>query len=251
MTESNMKWARSQYWRHKIDPVAWAMEVLPDFLKGKKLTRFYPWQKAVLRAPRGAQQIFLVHRQGGKSLIAALKTLHIAIFHERGQGPILITSPGQRQSGILFDTITAAREELEHPPVLTEDNKLSCRFENGARIISLHGDERTIRGYSNVELLIEDEAARVKDELFDSTSPMLLRSGGGRILMSTPWGKAGHFFREWENVEATGALRPTDFDIWQEYLCEFVETEDSLFSYEDIVAAQSDEVQPLFRGDEL
>ena len=38
----------------------------------------------------------------------------------------------------------------------------------------------------------------------------------------------------------------------QEFLCEFVETEDALFSYEDIMAAMSGEVRPLFGpGEEL
>ena len=39
-------------------------------------------------------------------------------------------------------------------------------------------------------------------------------------------------------------------DWWfrQEYLCEFVDTEDSLFSRELVEAALSDEVEPLFPG---
>ena len=278
---------RAQYWRHKLDPVAWAMDELRQPLRDKGVERFYPWQEAVLRAPQGAQQIFLIHRQGGKSMIAAIKCLHAAIFHTRGKGPILITSPTQRQSGLLFDTIKDLIRDLSDPPGMDEDNKLSCRLTNGARIISLHGEERTVRGYSNVALLIEDEASRVKDELFMATEPMLIRSGGGRILMSTPYGKSGHFFREYMNVEADGSQRPDDLNIWQkitftveenpdmntpeklaflarakammgrrgyaqEFLCEFVETEDALFSYEDIMAAMSGEVRPLFGpGEEL
>jgi hypothetical protein len=33
-----------------------------------------------------------------------------------------------------------------------------------------------------------------------------------------------------------------------EYECQFVETEDQLFAYDDIAAAITDEVQPLFPG---
>jgi len=33
---------------------------------------------------------------------------------------------------------------------------------NGSRIISLPGDEKNIRGYSNVKLLVHDEAARCR-----------------------------------------------------------------------------------------
>jgi hypothetical protein len=34
----------------------------------------------------------------------------------------------------------------------------------------------------------------------------------------------------------------------QEYCCEFVETDDQVFSYEDVEAAFSNEVTPLFGG---
>jgi hypothetical protein len=39
-------------------------------------------------------------------------------------------------------------------------------------------------------------------------------------------------------------------DCWfrQEYMCEFVETDDQVFSYESVTAAMSDDVQPLFGG---
>jgi hypothetical protein len=33
-----------------------------------------------------------------------------------------------------------------------------------------------------------------------------------------------------------------------EYLCEFTDTEDSVFTYDDVHAAVSAEVQPLFPG---
>jgi hypothetical protein len=32
----------------------------------------------------------------------------------------------------------------------------------------------------------------------------------------------------------------------QEYLCEFVETEDQVFTYDQVMMALSDEVRPLF-----
>ena len=88
---------------------------------------------------------------------------------------------------------------LEVQPQLVEDNKLACQFENGSRIVSLPGKEATVRGFSGADLIIEDEAARVLDDLYYSIRPMLAVSGGRLILMSTPFGKRGHFFEEWEN----------------------------------------------------
>ena len=98
---------------------------------------------------------------------------------------------------------------------------------------------------------------------------MLAVSGGRLILMSTPFGKRGHFFEawqdggaEWERIEipATrcGRIAPAFLeeerrqmgDWWfrQEYLCEFVATSDQVFAYDLVMGALSDGVAPLFPG---
>jgi hypothetical protein len=46
--------------------------------------------------------------------------------------------------------------------------------------------------------LIVDEASRVQDALYQGIRPMLAVSGGRIVLLSTPWGKRGFFFEEWE-----------------------------------------------------
>src|SRR5438045_3244400 len=56
-----------------------------------------------------------------------------------------------------------------------------------------------VRGFSNVGLLIIDEAARVPDDLYIAVRPMLAVSGGQLICMSTPWGKRGFFYDAWVN----------------------------------------------------
>jgi hypothetical protein len=142
-------------------------------------------------------------------------------------------------------------------------------MKNKSRIISLPGSEGTIRGFSGASLIIEDEAARVPDELYFAVRPMLAVSGGRLILMSTPFGKRGHFFKEWteggnkwERIMITAHDCPRitpEFleeerqalgEWWfkQEYLCEFVETEDSVFTYDQVMTAITEEVKPLFGG---
>jgi hypothetical protein len=69
---------------------------------------------------------------------------------------------------------------------------------NGSRIVSLPGDEQTIRGYSGVALLAIDEAARVPDDLYRAVRPMLAVSGGRLVCLSTPYGKRGWFFETWK-----------------------------------------------------
>jgi hypothetical protein len=137
---------------------------------------------------------------------------------------------------------------------------------NGSRIIALPGKEATIRGFSGVSLLIIDEASRVEDSLYQSVRPMLAVSGGRIILLSTPFGKRGFFYQEWtegqdwRKVKITAEQCPRIKPEWlereramigdwwfkQEYLCEFVETSDQFFSYEDINAALDYSAEPLF-----
>ena len=69
-------------------------------------------------------------------------------------------------------------------------------FANGSRVLSLPGTERTVRGFSEVSLLVIDEAARVDDGLYYAVRPMLAVSGGRLVALSTPYGKRGWFHDE-------------------------------------------------------
>jgi phage FluMu gp28-like protein len=149
--------------------------------------------------------------------------------------------------------------------------KLSLELENGSRIVTLPGTEKTIRGFSGVALLLVDEAARVDDELYYAVRPMLAVSGGSLIMLSTPYGKRGVFFEEWteggewERYEVPASQYPRiseefleeerrskpEWYFAQEYGCEFRETEDQIFSHELITAARDDELNEFtFEGDE-
>ena len=241
---------------HALDPAAFARDVLgfdPD-----------PWQTTVLQSS-GRRLLLNCSRQSGKSTTAAALALHQAIYHPGSL--VLLVSPSLRQSGELFRKVVAHLRALDHEPALTESNKLSLALENGSRIVSLPGTEGTIRGFSGAAMIVEDEAARVDDALYFAVRPMLAVSGGRLILMSTPFGKRGHFFEawqdggaEWQRIEipATRCARIAPAfleeerrqmgDWWfrQEYLCEFVATTDQVFAYDLVMGALSDEVAPLF-----
>ena len=243
-----------------LDPVAFAREALsfiPD-----------PWQAQALRWS-GKRLLLNCSRQSGKSTTAAILALHRALFYPASL--VLLVSPSLRQSGELFRKVQEALKRLDEQPELTEDNRLSMTLTNKSRIVSLPGKEATVRGYSGADLIVEDEAARVVDELYFSVRPMLAVSGGRLILMSTPFGKRGHFFEEWTNggeswerimitahdcprisPEFLEEERQALGDWWfrQEYLCEFVETVDQVFSYDLVQAAITEEVKPLFGGAE-
>jgi hypothetical protein len=238
-----------------LDPVALARRVgiTPD-----------PWQAEVLRTP--ARQLVLnCCRQSGKSTMAALLASHVGLY-EPG-APIILLSPSERQSVELLRKVRATLTALgQAAPALSVDNVLGLELANGSRLLALPGREGTIRGFSGVRLLVIDEAARVPDPLYQSVRPMLAVSGGRLVLLSTPFGKRGFFHHEWTQgedwarfeVPATAIPRidPAwlekerraigDFWFEQEYLCQFKETSDAVFAYEDVAAMLDSETAPLF-----
>jgi hypothetical protein len=249
--------ARAQAWAD--DPVAFAREALgfePD-----------DWQQRALRWS-GRRLILLCARQTGKSSTSAVMALHQAMFHPASL--TLLISPSLRQSAELFRKVTEFLHQLEERPPLIEDNKLSLTMSNGSRVVSLPSSESTVRRFSAVDLLIEDEAARVSDDLHRATRPFLATSNGRHVLMSTPFGRRGHLFEAWENggpawdrikVRAEDCARiPREFldderralgALWyaSEYEVAFTDTIDSVFRSADIEAALADELLPLFAED--
>ncbi len=244
--------------RYALDPVAFAAEVL-----GLELD---DWQQGVISST-GKRDLLNVTRQGGKSTVAAVLALHEALYRPKSLS--ILVSPSQRQSSELFRKVTELRELLPTQPELSEDNKLSMSVRGGGRVLSLPGSEATIRGFSGATLIVEDEASRVPDELYMAIRPMLAVRDGRLALMSTPFGKRGHFWREWDTgsswqrveVPATSVPRisaafldeeRSSMGSWwfeQEYLCQFKESTDAVFSHESIMAALTDDVQPLFGGE--
>lgn len=221
------------------------------------------WQDRALRWD-GKRMLLNCSRQTGKSTIAAIKALHRGLYYPRSL--VLLVSPSLRQSGELFRKVTDFLDTLNHRPELTEDNRLSVAFINGSRIVSLPSKEMTVRGFSGVNLIIEDEASRVDDALYRSVRPMLAVNNGAFMLMSTPFGKRGHFYEEWtagddtwERIEITAYECPRisrefleeerqTLGLWwfqQEYMCEFSDTVDQIFTHEEIMSAFDDEVAAL------
>jgi terminase large subunit-like protein len=240
--------------RRAIDPASIAADV------GLALD---PWQAELMRstAPR---ILMLCSRQVGKSTTAALMGIATAVLTTRAL--VLLVSPSQRQSGELFKTVMRYLRQLPAAPRITAESALRCELDNGARIIALPGEERTVRGYAGASLIIVDEAARCEDELLVAVRPMLATSHGRLIALSTPAGKRGFFYEAWngdaswhrvkvmasecpriskgfldEELRELGAQR-----FSEEYGLEFLEADDCVFPQPMIDAAFTNEVKPLW-----
>jgi len=96
---------------------------------------------------------------------------------------------------------------------------------------------------------------------------MLAVSNGRLVALSTPFGRRGWFWSEWDQggnawhrervpAELVPRIAPAFLarererkgDRWftQEYGCEFLESEGQLFLFDDIAAALSPDVLPLY-----
>jgi hypothetical protein len=221
------------------------------------------WQADLLRS--SARRMLLnCSRQSGKSTVAALLALHQAVYDPRSL--VLVLAPALRQSQELFSKIREFYGSLDAPVPPLAHRRLSLELENGSRIVTLPGTEKTVRGFSGASLLVVDEASRVDDALYYGVRPMLAVSGGRLIMLSTPFGKRGVFYREWTSgesweryqVKATECPRiPSTFleeekrnmpATWfaQEYECSFVDAEGAVFAHDDVMAALDSRVRPLF-----
>jgi len=198
-------------------------------------------------------------RQWGKSTILAAKAVHQA--HENPGSLTIVVNPTARQSGEFVRKASEFVRRLQIRPKGDGDNEISLQFPNGSRIVGLPGTEATVRGFSAVSLLLVDEAALVRDDLYMAVRPMLAVSGGSLWMMSTPRGKRGFFWEtwdrggvEWERVRATAleCVRiPREFleeerrvmgdrMFRQEYCCEFSDVAGGVFDGDLVERAMTD-----------
>jgi hypothetical protein len=223
-----------------------------------------PWQRRVLQWT-GKRVLLNCSRQSGKTTTTSILALHQALFTPGSL--VLLVSPSVRQSGEIFRKTSGFLDKLPNQPRKVEDNRLALQFENGSRILALPGREQTVRGFSSPALIIEDEAARVDDMLYRAAlRPMLSVSHGKLVLMSTPFGRRGHFYEEWtqgagwERVQVAATdcprIRPDFLEeerkslgtrlFSQEFECKFVDTNDQVFAHDIVMRAISSDVKALF-----
>lgn len=150
------------------------------------------------------------------------------------------------------------RAYLQHPLVASEvvsESQTMIVLKNGSEIHALPGNNPdTVRGFSPT-LLIIDEAAFVKDEVYIAIEPSLAATNGQLILISTPYGKRGRFYESFdpdsgfETYVVPSRESPlitdefllarqrelTELEFNQEYLGEFMEEMDTYFPRELIL----------------
>lgn len=187
----------SDYLACAFDPayfMRWAFGLTPE-----------PWQRKFLKSNDEARVIFLCTRQGGKSTVTAASTLYEAIFFPGRL--ILIVAPKFRQAQETFNKVRFGYRKARQLCGFKKKTTTEIHLDNDSRIVALPGEGDNIRGYSGVYKIIVDEASRVHDDLYKSIKPMIASSKGGVLLLSTPFGQRGFFYRSCEKS-----------DNWQKYM---------------------------------
>lgn len=221
------------------------------------------------------QLLLACARQVGKTYTTGALALKTAFL--QAPAMVLLLAPTQRQSGELFrDKVLKMYRRMGRPVGTVRETATEVEFENGSRILALPENEVGVVGYSSVDLLVIDEAARVSDGLYLSVRPMLAASRGRIVLLSSPFGKRGFFFEAWERGGADWRRWRVRADECPHYSAEYLAGErrsmgqrhysqefevsfndniDSVFAQSDIDAALAGvgptghEPRPLFGGE--
>jgi hypothetical protein len=154
-----------------------------------------PWQKQALKSIVTHREPTILNccRQSGKTEVVSLAAYLVACLG----GFVVVVSPGERQSTEFHRRLLGHHYRHKLCRELESPNKHELWLNSGGRVLALPNNEATLRGYAKVDLLVVDEASRVGDALFAAASPMLRRSRGRMVILSTPFGQRGFFYKEW------------------------------------------------------
>ena len=171
--------------------------------RGRVIFNLYPFQGKVLTLWRdNPYSIVLKSRQLGISTLAAGYSLWLMLFHKDKNVLCLATKQETAKN-----MVTKVRFMYDNLPSwlklpADENNKLSLKLNNGSQIkaVSAAGDAGRSEA---VSLLIVDEAAFIENigEIWASAQ-QTLATGGGAIVLSTPYGTGNWFHQTWVKAEA-------------------------------------------------
>ena len=196
---------RQEYLRCAQDPVHFMRKYcyIQHPQRGRIQFNLYPFQEKVLTLFRDNDYTtVLKSRQLGISTLAAGYALWLMIFHKDRN--VLALATTQATARNLVTKVQFMWENL--PSWLkvdsVENNKLSLRLVNGSKIQAKSSNADAARSEA-VSLLIVDEAAFIENiaETWASAQ-QTLATGGGAIVLSTPYGTGNWFHQTWVKAES-------------------------------------------------
>ena len=158
--------------------------------------------------------LFLVGRRGGKSKISGLIAAYEAClsgrhrFLSKGEkGLVSVISPTKLQSSIIYNYIQSALDtDLLRKQIVKKEREF-FELANGVRIMVLAGDWRSVRGFTQLAVIVDEvcffglsEESKVKSdtELIRAVRPALATTYGKLIAISTKYAERGWAYNVWK-----------------------------------------------------
>jgi len=171
--------------------------------RGRVIFNLYPFQDKVLNLwKEHPYSIVLKSRQLGISTLAAGYSLWLMLFH-KDKNVLCIATKQETARNM----VTKVKFMFDNLPIwlkiqAEENNKLSLRLSNGSQIKATSASSDAGRSEA-VSLLIVDEAAFIEQigEIWASAQ-QTLATGGGAIVLSTPYGTGNWFHKTWVAAES-------------------------------------------------
>ena len=171
--------------------------------RGRIQFNLYPFQEKVLRLWRdNPYNIVLKSRQLGISTLTAGYSLWIMLF-QQDKNVLCIATKQETAKNM----VTKVKFMFENLPSwlkvpADENNKLTLRLSNGSQIKAVSAAADAGRSEA-VSLLLIDEAAFIEGigEIWASAQ-QTLATGGGAIVLSTPFGTGNWFHQTWVRAES-------------------------------------------------
>jgi hypothetical protein len=171
--------------------------------RGRVYFNLYPFQEKALHLWRdNPYSVVLKSRQLGISTLAAGYSLWLMLFHKDKNVLCIATKQETARNMVtkvkfMFDNLPSW---LKIPA--DENNKLSLRLNNGSQIKATSASSDAGRSEA-VSLLLIDEAAFIEGigEIWASAQ-QTLATGGGAIVLSTPYGTGNWFHQTWVRAES-------------------------------------------------
>lgn len=230
----------------------------------------YPFQDDCVRQFQEHRlNIVLKSRQLGLSTVCAAYAVWLAIFYKDKN--ILVIATKLPTAMNFIKKVKFALDNL--PPWLLlpkfEPTKQSISFTNGSQIAAIPTSDDAGRSEA-LSLLIIDEAAFIRDfdTIWTGLAPTF-STGGSAIILSTPNGVGGQYYKLWTQAEAGqnkfNAIRlpwdvhPEHDEEWfkeetkslprrkvaQEYLCDFISSGDTFLQPNDLEDLRAQIMDPV------
>jgi hypothetical protein len=177
----------------------------------------YQWQEDILTSSAKRKAINGA-RQAGKSTIVSSKPCHAAKYYPGSWSIIL--APTEQQAFYDMEKIKGfIAHDPGYPEILRNSDRLLV-LGNGSWISVIPATETSARGPSAPRLILIDEASRVEDIVYTSGVTAMTTNNPDceMVLISTPHGREGFFFRamnnpRWERYEVKSPWNVIDIEF--------------------------------------